>query len=811
MRNVRTRLVPTLGVLCLALCAHLAAQAPPGPTARQAVAAESRYQLPPKVVVDILDARPLPAVIGSPSRQQLALLDRPSMPGIAELAQPVLRLAGTRINPATNGPQRSQGVVGITLKSIADGKDTPVVVPPDAKLDPIGFSPSGRRLAFLNTKPNGIELWVADTATGQAKAVTVAALNATLGAPCQWVDDSVLLCQFVVASRGAAPKPPEVPTGPNIQENAGKAAPVATYEDLLKSEHDEALFEHYFTGQLAFVDAATGRRSPVGSPGIFDDVLVSPSGEYLIVGRLKRPFSRLVPAGGFPKEVEIWSKGGRLVKRIASLPAAESVPMLGVPTGPRAYQWNQHAQATAVWVEALDEGDLRNQVPKRDRLMTLAGPFSGEPVEWLRLDQRFAGVSWTEDGTALVTEFERSKRMRTVWAVAPGADPRRLWQVSAEDRYKDPGTPVLVQKGGASLIQQAGGSIFLSGSGASPRGDFPFLDRFDLATGNTERVFQAQGESYESVVAVLTPDGRTLLTKYETPKEPPNYFVRTLANGERRALTRFADPAPQLAGVERRFLTYKRNDGVQLSATLFLPPGYKAGERLPVVMWAYPREFTDPALAGQVSGSPYRFNTYSGASHLLFLTQGYAVLDNPAMPIVGAGETANDAYVEQLVASAQAAVDAVVEIGVGDRDRIGVGGHSYGAFMTANLLAHSRLFKAGIARSGAYNRSLTPFGFQSERRTFWQVPQVYAAMSPFWFADKVKDPILLIHGEADNNSGTFPIQSERFYMALKGHGATVRYVTLPLESHGYAARESVLQTLAEMIGWFDRYVKGNGH
>jgi len=809
MRAERIGSVSVLTVFCLALAAAGSAQAPLPPAPAQTAPADARYRLPPKVVVDILDARPFPTVIVSPSRQHLALLDRPPMPGIAELSQPMLRLAGARIDPATNGPQRGQGIVAITFESVADGRTLPVVVPPEPKLDPIGFSPGGQRLAFTHTKGNGIELWVADTATGQAKAVTVAALNATLGPPCQWVDDSRLLCRFVVASRGAAPRAPVVPTGPNVQENLGKPAPVATYEDLLESAHDEALFEYYATSQLAFVEAATGRRSPVGPAGIFDDVLPSPNGEYLIVARLRRPFSRLVPWSDFAKDVEVWSKGGQAVKRIASLPAAETVPMLGVPTGPREYQWDQRAPATAVWAEALDEGDLRNQVPKRDRLMTIAAPFSGEPAEWLRLDQRFTGVSWTEGGTALVAEFERGKRMETTWAVAPGSsEPRRLWQVSGEDRYKDPGTPLSIQKGGARLVQEVDGRIFLAGSGASPRGDFPFLDRLELATVNIERLFQARGESYESVLAVLAPDGRTLLTRHEAAKEPPNYFVRTLADGGRRALTRFADPAPQLAGIERRLITYQRKDGVQLSATLYLPPGYTPGRRLPLVMWAYPREFTDPALAGQVTGSPYRFPVYSGTSHLLFLTQGYAVLDNPAMPIVGPGETANDTYVDQLVSSAEAAIDAVVEMGVADRDRIGVGGHSYGAFMTANLLAHSRLFRAGIARSGAYNRSLTPFGFQSERRTFWEVPQVYAAMSPFWFADKVKDPILLIHGEADNNSGTFPIQSERFYMALKGHGATVRYVTLPNESHGYAARESVLHTLAEMMEWFDRYVKG---
>lgn len=357
---------------------------------------------------------------------------------------------------------------------------------------------------------------------------------------------------------------------------------------------------------------------------------------------------------------------------------------------------------------------------------------------------------------------------------------------------------------------QVGDSIYLHGAGSSPKGDFPFVDRMNLKTLKTERIWQCEGESYETLVAILNDDGRSLLTRYETPKDPPNLYVRDLSSKQRRALTAFPDPTPQIRGIQKEFVTYKRNDGVMLSGTLYLPPGYQKGQKLPVIMWAYPREFTDPSTASQVSGSQYRFTTISGASHMLLLTQGYAIFDNPTMPIIGPGETANDKYVEQLVASAEAAVEKVVEMGVADRDRIGIGGHSYGAFMTANLLAHTRLFRAGVARSGAYNRSLTPFGFQNERRTFWEVPEVYARMSPFWYAHQIKDPILLIHGEVDNNSGTFPIQSERFYMALKGHGATVRYVTLPLESHGYAARESVLHTVAEMLNWFDKYVKNAG-
>jgi dipeptidyl aminopeptidase/acylaminoacyl peptidase len=398
-----------------------------------------------------------------------------------------------------------------------------------------------------------------------------------------------------------------------------------------------------------------------------------------------------------------------------------------------------------------------------------------------------------------------------------------LWDRKQEDRYGDPGSPVAKRGGGGgrfggggfggfgggetSPVLQNGDDIYLTGTGASPEGDRPFLDRLNLKTLQTARLFRCEPKTYESVVAPLTPDGKRLLTRFETETTPPNYFVRDLTASTKTAVTSFPDPQPQIRGVTREFVTYERKDGVKLSATLYLPAGYQKGQKVPVVMWAYPREFTDPGAAGQVSGSPYRFTTVSGASHLLLLTQGYAIFDNPTMPIVGPGETANDTYVEQLVASAEAAVNEVVALGVTDRDHIGVGGHSYGAFMTANLLAHSELFRAGIARSGAYNRTLTPFGFQNERRTFWEVPDIYAKMSPFWYANKINEPILLTHGEMDDNSGTFPIQSERLYMALKGHGATVRYITLPYEAHGYSARETNLHVITEMLNWMDKWVK----
>ncbi len=788
----------------------------------------ARYQLPPKEIIEAFDAQPLPAVILSPTKQMVALTYRRAYPTIAELSQPILRLAGARFNPVTNGPQRAGNIYAITLKKMSDGSEIKVMVPAQARLANIRFSPDGSHLSFQNTKPNGIELWIADAATGRARLISgTDRLNAVSGDPCDWLrDNKTLICELVPAMRGPAPAAPAVPSGPNVLENAGKAAPAPTYEDLIKTAHDEALFEYYYKTQIAAFDVATGRKTIIGQPAVLDSVTPSPNGEYLLVTKIKRPYSHLIPVNGFPQEVEVWTRSGQLAKKIADIPSREGVSLTGVQTGPRGIRWRPDQPATVLWTEALDGGDLKNKAPFRDKVMIVSAPFTGAPSEFAKSEWRLAGLSFTEKGIALLSESDRATRKIRTWILEPGSEPRKLWDRRQDAAYENPGTPVIRRDsgaaggpggggaafgaGGAGAIMQVGDSIYLSGTGASPEGDRPFIDRLNLKTLKTERLFRSDSKSYETVVAPLDDDAKAILTRYETPIDPPNYYVRDLSANTRRAVTEFKDPQPQMRGVTHQFVTYQRKDGVKLSATLYLPPGYKPGTRLPVIMWAYPREFGDADSASQITGSGNRFTTVSGYSHLFLLLSGYAIFDNPAMPIVGGGETANDKYVEQLVSSAEAAIDKVVEMGVGDRDRIGVGGHSYGAFMTANLLAHSRLFRAGFAESGAYNRSLTPFGFQSERRTFWEVPELYAKMSPFWNAHKIKDPILLMHGEADDNSGTFPIQSERFYMALKGHGATVRYVTLPYEAHGYAARETLLHVLAERINWFDKYVKNAG-
>ncbi len=782
----------------------------------RSAAAQEGYKDAPAPIPAILDAEPLPLVVVSPDRSSLLLLERRALPPIAEVAAPELRLAGERIDPKTNGPARDTSFRGLRIKALAGGKETRIAAPNDARIAFPRFSADASKVAFTVTGDDAIHLWVADTATGQARRVSEARLNGTTGPPCAWADLDHLVCKLVAAGRGPVPQPPAAPAGPVVQESSGRPAPNRTYQDLLQGPADEALFEHYFTSQIATV-ALDGSQRALGAPGIHTTARPSPDGRFLLVETVHRPWSYLVPLERFPRRVEVWDENGRLVRRVADVPLQEEVPVAfdAVPTGPRQPGWRSDAAATLAWVEATDGGNPSTAAERRDRLALLKAPFEGPPASLLEAEWRIGSVTWGRDDVALVREsWWKTRRTRT-WAVAPAHPeqaPRVLFERSSEDRYADPGNPVTVaspQGTPVLLLTRDGRGAYLLGQGASPEGDRPFLDRMDLATGKKARLFRSEAPYYEEPVALLDPAGKRLVTRRESVLEPPNYCIRDLPKKMLVRLTDFPDPAPQLAGATKELVRYRRADGVDLSATLYLPPGYdKSKGPLPFLFWAYPQEFKTAAAAAQVVGSPHRFSRPNGSSHLFVLTQGYGVLDNPTMPIVGEGDREpNDTYVDQLVASARAAVDKVVEMGVADRGRIAIGGHSYGAFMTANLLAHSDLFRAGIARSGAYNRSLTPFGFQAEERTFWKARDTYVAMSPFTWADKINEPLLMIHGAADNNSGTFPIQSERMYAAMKGNGGKVRLVMLPAESHGYRARESVGHTLWEMVRWLDVQVK----
>lgn len=780
----------------------------------------SAYRAPSPALAAIVDAPLTPAVSLSPDRTRILLLERPSLPPVAELAEPELRLAGVRINPATNGQSRAPYYTAIVVKAVADGAEKRVAgFPPLARITSLAWSPDGRHLLTTVERESSVQLWLVDIDIATARQLTPRALNGILDTP-TWIDARTIVASFVPTGRPAAPAAPTVPTGPVVQENLSGKRPARTYADMLASPHDESVFEHFATSELALV-TVDGQITSLGLRGLIGNASPSPDGQYLLVTRWTRPYSYLVPLDRFPQQVTVHDRNGRLVHTVADLPLAENIPIPygSVRTGPRGVAWRADTPATLSWAQALDGGDAGREAPLRDEWFTQAAPFTGAPVSQQKFALRTSGVTWGDDRNALVTEsWWKTRRTRT-WLVAPGqpgATPTLLFDRSSEDRYSHPGTPVLSRNryGRYVMLLSADRTkIFLDGLGASAEGDRPFLDEYDLTTKTARRLWRSAAPYYESFVAFIDANRTRALTQRESVTEPANYFVRTLGETDEaralRPITRFPNPYPQFAAVKKELITYQRADGVALSGTLYLPPGYKpdAGP-LPTLLWAYPREFKDAAAASQVRDSPFRFIRVSPLGPLPFLLAGYAVLDDPAMPIIGEGsKEPNDTYIAQLVASAKAAIDEVVRRGVTDPKRVAVAGHSYGGFMTANLLAHSDLFRAGIARSGAYNRTLTPFGFQAEERTLWQAPEIYAAMSPFNHANKVKDPILLIHGAADNNAGTFPIQSERFYNALKGHGATTRLVMLPHESHGYRGRESVLHTLWESEHWLDTYVK----
>ena len=780
---------------------------------------DSGYKLPPKPVADLIDAPWTPRISVSPDGQWILLMQYPGYPSIEEVSQPELRLAGLRINPRTNGPSRDWYFTDLKLKKMDGGEEyTLSGLPVKAHITNIDWSPDGKSVSFTNTDPDGLSLWVISIADRSATRLAGFHLNDVQGSCYQWGDDSrALIVKAVLDNRGAAPAEPLTPLGPIIQENEGRKAPAPTYQDLLSNEYEESLFEYYMSSQLLRV-TVDGKITKIGTPALYSGFDPSPNGKYILVRQINRPYSYTVPYYRFPVKTEVWDMTGKVVYEVASLPLAEEIPIAygSVRTGRRSIEWRPDADAQLVWCEARDGGDAGAEAEVRDEIFLQNAPFDNDPVSLLTMDVRFDGIQYGSGDLALASGWWWKTRQIKVWSVKPdkpSAEAVLLIDRSWEDRYNDPGQPLMrADKYGGRpvlLTDKKGEKLFLAGQGASPEGDRPFLDEYDIKTRQTTRLFHSEAPYFEQSARLLDPDKKILMTRRESVSETPNYFIRDLVNDKIEQITFFEHPTPQLKDVSKEMIRYKRADGVDLTGTLYLPAGYTPDQGpLPMLMWAYPQEYKSADAAGQVTDSPYRFVRTSGHSPLLWLTMGYAVLDDPAMPIVGEGdEEPNDKFIEQLVSSAQAAVDEVVRRGVADPEKIAIGGHSYGAFMTANLLAHSDLFRLGIARSGAYNRTLTPFGFQSEERTLWESPDIYFSMSPFMHAEKIDEPLLMIHGEADNNSGTYPLQSERFFAALKGHGAIVKLVMLPNESHGYRARESLMHMLYETNNWLEKYVK----
>ena len=780
------------------------------------------YQVPPKDILEVADASMPPVLRMNIDATKGVLLYRKSYKSIEELSEQEMRLAGLRINPKKNISSRQRYYFKMSLFDVASGKETAIDgMPENMQLSNFSMSQDQTKMAFTNTTDSGVELWVVDIHTGQLDKLTDANLNSNMGRPYYWKKDSKSMLVKVLP--GTRPElidaSKAVPTGPTISVNDGKKAQNRTYQDLLKNKNDEANFEVLAMSEIKLL-ALDGNMQDFMPKAIYSGMSFSPDGNYLMVTTINKPYSYLVPYRRFPSTTTMHRSNGDFVKTIMELPLIEDLPkgFMSVRTGPRSYSWRADKPATLVWTEALDGGDANAEAEYRDAVYQLDAPFDGEKDFLLNTKNRYSGIAWCEDNFAVAYDYWWNTRNTKSYIFSPSDDkqePVTIEDRNYQDRYSDPGGFVYERNEyNRQVLAKEGDNLFLIGDGYSPDGIKPFVDKFDVNTLETARIYQADGEStLEDISYAIDIRKGQVLTRIESPTDYPNYYIRNIKSNGINQITHFENPFKAMQNVHKEVINYKREDGLDLSATLYLPVGYDkdGGEKLPMLMWAYPREYKDKSSASQVTSSPNEFTYPYYGSPLFWVLRGYAVLDDCAFPIVGEGdEEPNDSFRSQLVGNAKAAIDAVDEMGYIDRERVGVGGHSYGAFMTANLLSHSDLFAAGIARSGAYNRTLTPFGFQSEQRSYWEAPEVYYTMSPFMHAEKMKTPLLLIHGEADNNSGTYPMQSERYFNALKGLGATVRLVMFPKESHGYSARESVLHMLWEQDQWLERYVKNKG-
>jgi dipeptidyl aminopeptidase/acylaminoacyl peptidase len=821
-QTLRVTLLLTAILLSTALVA-----APATPEPERA----SGYDRPPQYVLDVLHAPVPPRPLLSPTRSSVLLVSWAQYPPMAQVAEPFLKLAGVRVEPRTRRKHDTPGGYGVaqcaqtlSVVDIATRRETPIALPAGGCADGFSWASDGKTFAFRNTSHDAVELWAGD-GTGATRRLGDVRLNPMLGSSHQWGSgDKSLLVKMVPGDQGPAPAAEAGGEGPRVQESSG-GGEFSTYEarDTLRNQADAALFEYYGTSQLALVDLATGAVRRIGAPAVISDVELSPDGQHILVSSIRKPYSYSVTYGRFARDVQVWDLEGNATT-LAQLPVSDHVPIHGVPTGPRNHEWRPTEPATVVWAEALDGGDWKTKVPARDKVMMQSAPFTAAPVEIARTEQRYAGIDWSERrGLGLLQEYDDNRHWRRTFLIDadhPDVKPRLLWDLSSDESYEDPGQPVYrMMPNGQWAVRQKDDTIFLSGQGASPAGDRPFLDSFDLRTGRSRRLFRSGRDAYEYFLSFAgDATTNTFLTWRQTPIEAPNLMLRTLGAQVRkpaeheamfastmRAITQIPDPTPAVRAIKKRLVTYKRKDGVDLSFTLYTPPDYKEGTRVPAILYAYPLDYANAKTAGEVSGSEQYFTRLR--DYQLLLLSGYAIIDNAAFPIVGDPQKAYDTYIEQLVDNAQAAIDKAVELGVVDRDRIGVTGHSHGAMMTANLVAHTDLFRAGVATSGAYNKTLTPFGFQNERRSVWNALDTYLKVSPYFYANKMRAPLLLIHGADDANPGTTPLQSEQLYEAIRGNGGTTRLVMLPHEPHWYSSMESNEQLAYEELRWFDKYVK----
>jgi dipeptidyl aminopeptidase/acylaminoacyl peptidase len=778
------------------------------------------YQTPPKSILDLADYERAPSVTIDANKEFMLLSYRNTYKSLNDLNQEEMRLGGLRINPVTNISSTVTYINNLKIKKLTDKDEVQVKgLPENPRISNLSMSINQKKIAFSHTTANGVELWVIDVAAVQATKLTDATVNANMGNPFSWfTDNEHILVRMLVKNRPTLiDVKKDLPTGPIVSSGDGSVSQNRTYQDLLKNPTDEQNFETLITSELYKV-SISGKATLFMKADMYSEESISPDGNFIMVSTLEKPFSYIVPLNRFPEKTVVYDRDGKEIKIVNKVPLNEITPkgFSSTRTGKRSIAWRSDKPATLYFVEALDEGDQANQVEFRDELFTWDAPFSNNPSSLMKMNQRFSGIQWGNENTAIVMDRWYDTRNMKTYLMNPST-PTQASKVISErnyqDIYADPGSFETKQNQyGKYVLMLEKNSAYLIGQGFTKEGQFPFIDELNLETLKTKRIYQSTfTDKKEDILSFEDVKKGQALVMIQSKNEYPNYYFRNVkGKGKLTQLTNFQNPFESLENVYKEVIKYKRKDGVDLSGTLYLPAGYDRTkkEKLPLLIWAYPTEFKDKNSAGQNSKNENQFTFPNYGSFIYWVTRGYAVLDNASFPIIGEGTSEpNDTFIEQLVANGEAAIDAVDKLGYIDRKKVGVGGHSYGAFMTANLLTHSNLFACGIARSGAYNRTLTPFGFQSEQRNYWDVPDVYNTMSPFMNATKMKTPLLLTHGEADNNPGTFTLQTERYFQALKNLGAPVRMVILPKESHGYVAKENILHLLWEQDQFLEKYLK----
>ena len=779
------------------------------------------YQKPPKEILELADYERAPSVSMDSKKENMLLSYTNTYKSLDDLNQDEMKLGGLRINPTTNISSTVTYINNLKISKVKNGTPKQVMgLPENPKIANISWSPDEKKIAFTHTTEKGVQLWVVDVNSGIAKKLTSDNLNANLGNPTNWFRDSnQILIKVLPENRpNLIDNEKGLPEGPIVSETSGgKSSQNRTYQDLLKNKIDETNFEILVTSELHSVDL-NGNQKLFKPAAIYADESFSPDGKYILITKINKPFSYVVPYSRFPQTETVYDINGNLIKEVNNVPLDEirAKGFMSTRAGKRGISWRADEASTLYFTEALDGGDANKEVDFRDEVFLWKAPFTEAPKSLLKTKLRFSGITWGTSEIAMYVEYWYDTRTLKRYLINPssnGGNPKLIEDRNYQDKYSDPGSFQMKKNDfGRYVLNIENNKMYLLGDGFTKEGQFPFIDEFDLNTLKTKRLYKSDLKTKkEDLLSVEDAKKGDVLVRIESKNEYPNYYFRNLKSKKLTQVTNFKNPFESLKNVYKEVITYKRNDGVTLSGTLYLPAGYdraKKDKKLPLLIWAYPQEFKDKNSAGQTTQNPNEFTFPYYGSFVYWVTRGYAVLDDAAFPIIGEGTTEpNDTFIPQLVANAEAAINAVDNLGYIDRTKVGVGGHSYGAFMTANLLTHSNLFACGIARSGAYNRTLTPFGFQSEQRNYWDVPNIYNGMSPFMNAEKMKTPILLVHGEADNNPGTFTLQTERYYQALKGLGAPARMVILPKESHGYRAKENIFHLLWEQDQFLEKHLK----